>query len=244
MNRNRKEQIFLGIALIGIAVMAAAGGMGFLGGLSFITIILTVVFGLTLIRSFFPINFTGILFSLAFLGIIYDKQLGIENLTPWTLLLIALLGSIGLSLIFGHNHAYHHEHHHDYKHQGAGEGNIDNSEVINEPDDSYVHQYTQLGGTTKYINTEDFKEADLECKFGGLTAYFNNAKVPGHTAKVHIYANFAGVELFFPKEWTVVDNLHCSLGGVSYDNSPSPDGEVTIILDGEVSIGGVDIKFI
>ena len=41
-----------------------------------------------------------ILFSIAFICIIYDDWLGITALTPWTVLGAALLGSIGLSLIF------------------------------------------------------------------------------------------------------------------------------------------------
>ena len=239
--RNRREQIFWGIALIAIAALTVAGGMGYLGGLSFITILLTVVFGITLIRSLFPINFTGILFSLAFLGIVYNKQLGIEKLPPWTLLLVALLGSIGLTLIFGHNH---HAHDHSHNHNDAAFAYCENNEVINEADDSHVYQSTRFGGTTKYINSDNFKEATLECEFGGLEVYFNNVKVPEHNAKISIYANCAGVELYIPKEWKVVDNIHCSLGAVSYDNQPSSTGDVTVALEGEVKIGGVDIKYI
>lgn len=304
MHNNRKGQVFWGLTFIAIAILAVAGGMGFLGGLSVWSVILTIMFVIVLIRSIYPLNFAGILFSLAFLGIIYDKQLGIESITPWTILLVALLGSIGLTMIFGshcgrkrscsghcQNHRYtgndtgsgteddaangtgndatygtgddtgsgtgndtengRDESPTDGNYKGAGDGyenggnqRMDNSEVINEPDDSHVYQNTQFGGTTKYVNSNNFVEADLECKFGGLSVYFNNAQVKGHNAMVHIYASFAGVELYFPKEWTIIDNIRCSIGGVSYDNAATPSGDVTVTLDGDVSVGGVTIKFI
>jgi hypothetical protein len=47
------------------------------------------------VKSLLRINFAGILFSIAFICIIYDKQLGITAATPWTVLIAALLGSIG-----------------------------------------------------------------------------------------------------------------------------------------------------
>ena len=52
------------------------------------------------ISVFSNVNFWEILFSIAFICIIYDDWLGITALTPWTVLGAALLGSIGLSLIF------------------------------------------------------------------------------------------------------------------------------------------------
>mgnify|MGYP006893000712 FL=1 len=45
-------------------------------------------------------EFLGNPVSIAFICIIYDDWLGITALTPWTVLGAALLGSIGLSLIF------------------------------------------------------------------------------------------------------------------------------------------------
>ena len=40
------------------------------------------------------------LFSLAFLIIVNDELLGLEAITPWPVLGAALLGSLGLNLLF------------------------------------------------------------------------------------------------------------------------------------------------
>ena len=43
------------------------------------------------------------LFSLAFAAILFDEALGIEAITPWPVLGAALLGTIGLNMIFNKN---------------------------------------------------------------------------------------------------------------------------------------------
>lgn len=65
------------------------------------SIILTVFFLWLFVEGIRNVNFWEILFSIAFICIIYDEPLGITALTPWTVLGAAFLGSIGLSLIFG-----------------------------------------------------------------------------------------------------------------------------------------------
>ena len=51
------------------------------------------IFYLALFKGIRNVNFWEILFSIAFICIIYDDQLGITALTPWTVLGAALLGS-------------------------------------------------------------------------------------------------------------------------------------------------------
>lgn len=91
-----------GIILIGVAVILVLSQLGLLGNIKvgLWTLLLTALFVITLIQGIFHISFSGILFSIAFLYIIYDDYLGITALTPWTVLVVALLGSIGLSMIF------------------------------------------------------------------------------------------------------------------------------------------------
>ena len=62
-----------------------------------------MIFGVALVKSLRKLEWTGILFSLAFLAIIYADMLHIEHLTPWPVLGAALLGSIGLNMIFHKN---------------------------------------------------------------------------------------------------------------------------------------------
>ena len=238
-HKHINSQILWGIALIVIAILAILGKLGYLGEVSVISIILTIFFVVIIVKSIHPVSFPGILFSLAFLGIIYDRQLGIEKLTPWTLLLAALLGSIGLSLIFySHDHRYNGKRHFDF-----GDHNTDDV-VIDKQDESMVHMNVSFGAATKYINSDDFKYAELDCRLGALVVYFTNAVIKDGKAEINLNAELSGIELYFPKEWNIINNLDCIIGGVDSNNAPSPTGEFTVYLNGRVNMSGIDITYV
>ena len=232
MNKNRNN-IFWGIIFLLAAVFLVVGKLGYLGGISLFSILFTVVLVAILLKSIPSVNFAGILFPLAFLCILYDEQLHIEALTPWTVLGVALLGTIGLQILFRKNRL-------------IVKKLPDNVEytIIDEPDSSHIRHSTSFGASTKYINTEDFKQADLSCSFGALSVYFENTLVPDGTAVLNLQASFSGVELYIPKEWTVEKQMSISLGAVEEKNHPHPDGSVTLHLVGSASFCGVEITYI
>lgn len=80
------------------------------------------------------------MFSLAFLGILYDKPLGIESLTPFPILAAALLGTIGGNMIFGSRFGRNHHNHHQ-------EGNewSEKRDVIDVEDDGQIQFSISFG---------------------------------------------------------------------------------------------------
>ena len=99
----RKKEIIIGLLMIIGAVFIMVDRIGFFWDIGLFKIIVTVVLLGILIDNVVERSFGGILFSLAFLGILYDEPLGIEHLTPWPVLGAALLGTIGLNMIFKKN---------------------------------------------------------------------------------------------------------------------------------------------
>lgn len=91
---------FWGLLLILMAVFLILSKMGMIKGISVWSVFFTVVFGTLLLHGLIRRSFPTIFFSIAFLCIIYDDQLGITALTPWTVLLAALLLSIGMGILF------------------------------------------------------------------------------------------------------------------------------------------------
>lgn len=231
--KNHKNNIFWGIIFLLAAIFLIVGKLGYLGGISLFSILLTIMLIAILLKSIPSVNFAGILFPLAILCILYDKQLHIEALTPWTVLGVALLGSIGLQILFRRDRLIIRKLPDNVKYS-----------VIDEPDSSHIRHATSFTASTKYINTEDFKQADFSCSFGALSVYFENAKVPDGSAIVNLQANFSGVELYIPKEWTVESQMSISLGAVEEKNHPHPDGSVTLHLVGSASFCGVEITYI
>lgn len=100
------SKLFWGLLLILMAVFLILSKMGLIKGISVWSVFFTVVFGALLIHGLIKRSFTAIFFSIAFLCIIYDDQLGITALTPWTVLLSALLLSIGMGILFHKKGSY------------------------------------------------------------------------------------------------------------------------------------------
>ena len=237
----QKNRLFWGIMFILAAVFVVIGKLGYLGTFSPFSIVFTVFMLAIIAKSIPRLNFSGILFPIAFLCITYDKVLNIESLTPWTVLAVAFLGSIGLSLLFHKKDHYWHTHH--YKYNGFNQDS--RVEVIDVEDNDHVKQSTHFGASTKYINTDNFKQADLDCSFGSIQVYFNKAHVETD-AIVRINGSFCGIELYVPKEWRVENQIESVVGGVSEKGKgfATSDTAPVLKLVGELSFSGVEIIYI
>ncbi|WP_422730443.1 LiaF transmembrane domain-containing protein, partial [Lactiplantibacillus pentosus] len=116
-----RKNWFWPIFLIASAVILITSQLGlFSYHLSLLTVFFTLILVACLGSSLRYLNMSGIVFSVAFLAIIYARPLGITRLVPWTILGAALLLSIGLSMLirpryyrYHRSHYHHHEHHRD-----------------------------------------------------------------------------------------------------------------------------------
>ena len=97
----KKENVFWGVVLILAAVYIIINSFGFMPDVSVVRLGVAVICGVVFFKSLSGLEFGGMLFSLAILLILFDDQLGITEITPWPVLMAALLGSIGLNMIFG-----------------------------------------------------------------------------------------------------------------------------------------------
>ena len=75
----KKEKIFWGLFFIFGAVFIIFGRLGYLREVSVFSLMLTIFFAAMLIKSLMHLEYTGILFSIAFLCIIYAGPLGITT---------------------------------------------------------------------------------------------------------------------------------------------------------------------
>ncbi len=234
----RGKNIFWGIVLILCAVFIVVNKLGYFEGIGIFTLLFTVAVAAGLIDSVARRSFGGILFCLAFLGILYDKQLGIEALTPWPILGVALLGTIGLDMIFKPKKK-------SCKYEKDFEWNDESyREIIDEESDEWVRCEVSFSSTTKYINSTNFKKADLECSFGSLSVYFDNAILAGGKAAVNLEVSFGDMKLYIPKSWKVVMNLDNAFGGCKEYGTCSASDENTLMINGEVAFGGLAIYYI
>ncbi len=231
----KKERVFWGILFILAGIFMVISKLGYFPGVNAFSLILTVFLVVIIAKSIPHLNFSGILFPIAFICIIYAKQLGITAITPWTVLMAALFGSIGLSMIF-HKHVswIHHKHvHEDYK-----------FEKIDIEDEGNIIFRNSFGACIKYINTNEFEQADLNCSFGAMKVYFDNSVMSSENAIVRVNASFSGVELYIPRTWKVDNKTNVFLGSVDEKNRNNERSTNTLTLVGDVSFSGVEIIYI
>lgn len=226
----KKGNIFWGALFLLTAVFILVCKLGFIQDIGVWTILFTVFFGAIIIISIPKLSFPGILLPAAGLCILYDSQWGIEQLTPWPVIIIAVLASIGLSLIFkgAKKRRYH------YRTENFGH-------VENKQDGSYVYVQEKFGSAIKYVNSDNFERADLSCSFGDLKVYFDNAIIQSDCAIIQVDASFSGIELYVPEEWEVIDQSQSSLSGVDI-HSANVAKSKKVYLQGNISFSGVEVK--
>lgn len=231
----RKERIFWGVFLLLSGVALIIGKLGYFEEVNLFTLAATIFLVAMFLKSAAYKSFSGVLFSLAFLGILYDDQLGITALTPWTLLFAALLGSIGLSLIFGKKKSWKKE---KYKY--------DSSEytIIDVEDEGHIKLDTSFSGSVKYINTDRFEQADISASFGSSKIYFDNATLKDGKGILRLQVSFAGVELYIPKTWTVEDRTNIAFGAIDEKNKNYGTSENVLTIVGSIDFAGVEIIYV
>jgi len=232
----KKDNLFWGLFLIAAAILILVAKLGAFPDMSVIKIFWTLVFSVALVNSIVKLAFPGIFFSLAFLGIIYDAELGITAITPWTILLVALLMSIGSCLIYTPKK----------KKSVVNHRQVDSSDfvVFDEEDGNQFDFTSSFVGSIKYVNSDNFESANIEAKFAGMKVYFDNAIIQNGHATVNLNVSFAGVELYVPKNWRIDNQMTASFGGVEEKNRPSEADGPILTLRGNVSLGGVTILYI
>ncbi|MCH5251336.1 MAG: hypothetical protein J1F22_00030 [Lachnospiraceae bacterium] len=237
-----KKNYFWGVFLVLAGAYLIVSQMGYLPSVGAFTLVFTIVCIAALIQGVLHMSFGAVLFPLAFIGILYDKQLGITAITPWTILIAALLGTVGLNLIFGRfkkKFKYRCYGGHGKGHKGGGHGgkgeNVDGENIeIN----------VSFGSVIRYVTSSDLRYTDINVSFGAATVYFDNAKIPSGNATVNINSDFAGVELYVPGNWQVINHMNSSFGAVDEKNKRSGELAGTLTLEGSNSFGGITIYYV
>lgn len=199
-------------------------------------LLLTILFVFIIIEGIRTIDFYKILLPAACICIIYDKFLGITAITPWPVLCAALLGSIGLTMLFGKDGKQYTGF--KVKSKITQENSNDNINGEN------IMLCNNFGSTIKYINSKNFCFAKIENNFGSMVVYFDSATIQNNYASIKIENNFGETKLFIPKEWRIQNNLEHILGAVNEYGTPSNTGNVILDIKGETSFGSISIYLV
>lgn len=229
----KSKNIYWGLFFIIMAALIILNQIGLLGGINIFSLIISILMIPIIISSIKHTNFGGILFPLAIVAILYSKELGIEALTPWPILGVALFLSIGLSFIVPPKPYIFQNHHHEF-----GENTEEH------PEEGVINISAKLAASIKYIDTENLKRVNVYCSCAGSKIYFDHAKMLENEVIVNMEINCSGVELYIPKTWNVEDRMTCVMGGIEEKGRKETNGEEKkIILTGKSNLSGISIIY-
>lgn len=234
----KKTNLIWGLFFIAAAVVIILNQTGTLVHISLWTLLISIALVPTIVVSVAHRHFPGIFIPLAIYAILFAEPLEIEKFTPWPVLGAAVFLSIGFTLIFPHKH------HHNKSHieEDGPEHWKEKGAVIESSESENVYVKSHWGGTVKYITSQNLKSVEVDGSFSGTKVYLDNAKLENGKAVINFALNFAGVDLYVPKEWRIIDDLRSTFGGCeekglrNYEND-----ENTIVLTGNVKFSGISI---
>lgn len=236
-----KKNIFWGLLLLVGAVALLVNKLGdldfILGGLGVWQILLTVFLVSCLVSGIVKRSFGQVLFSVAFLVIVNDEVLHLQAITPWPVLGAALLGTVGLRLLF------------PKVKRGCGvrvnvNGRELESPLVEEYRDGEKVSYENcFGEAVKYISGE-IGRVKMENSFGSLQVYFTDALLKEGSARVFLENSFGSMVLYVPADWRVQVSVNSAFGGVEERGCCNLEGENALYVEGEVSFGRLLIQYI
>ena len=115
-------------------------------------------------------------------------------------------------------------------------------------DQEYVDDVAIFSGSTKKINTQNFRGGRMTAIFGGSEVNLTRSRLAPGRNFLNVFFMFGGSEIIVPSDWNVVIEATPIFGGFSDERYVSKElqtGENTdsvLIIKGLVIFGGAEIK--
>jgi hypothetical protein len=249
--RKRFGNTFTGILLILFAVALVLWKLDVwnlplaLAGVSTWGLFLAIIMIFAIINNIVELNWGGIFFPIAILCIIFDEALGITQLTPWVVLIVALLLTVAFENLFPKHGGHHHKgfditvNSDDVKYNHCAEV----STVDSDEQSGYIMYMERFGSATRYVRSKNLSTSDLQCSFGSLSVFFDDVAVPSGTVQINARVSFGELCIYIPRSWKLENKVSVALGDCEDDNRYAPDDQdpVVCVIDGNVSFGNLQI---
>lgn len=237
--RQRAKSIMWGLLFIAAAAFIVLQIMGIVGSVSIVKIIFTVVFAGIIISSIPYGNFFGIFMPLSIICIMFAKDWGFGDFSPWAIAGIGLCLSIGFGLIFKSGKKKQLYVNYDGNNQGdRGIG----AEYINNAANNHVDCSNSFGSSVKYVRMDNLASANLKSQFGEMCVYFDGSRIPMGRATIDVDCKFGELEIHVPRDWRVNIQAKASLGNIKEINNAAPvEGSPEVVITGSVAFGEVQI---
>ena len=206
-------------------------------------IVIAVIALAFIIQCLTRLHIAPLVIPIAVLYFIFKEPLigfGLPDIQTWKVIAAAALAFIGLNILLPRgrrscNHSNDSCGSKDQQREIPTESNNDNNPYIN----------VNFSAVSRSLTADSLETVRLSCNFGALEVFFNQAELSPNGANAFINCSFGGIQLFIPRHWQVIDNMSCTLAGVDIKSFAAPaENAPRLTLNGSVSLGGVEVKFI
>lgn len=222
-------KLFWGIILILAAVLLVLDSvgteMGFLSGLPIFRTIAVILLLAGAFEELSKRDFGGFFFSVAIAFMIYEKQIAVwlsledtNIISNWTVLLVALLLTVGFSLLFGKRTFTFTYNGGKEKHKVAG---------------SYVTN----------IDCSAFDQMNVNNELGSCEVHFSNVESYTGNGVLTVNNELGSMKIYVPAEWTVTNRITNELGSVQIKGE-SISGGKSLIINGTNELGSLQIIYV
>lgn len=245
----RVGSVFWGLILISIAVVLIMNQMGLISGTIGVGTVIVGLFCLAcLVSSLAKRNLGGILFSLGIAWIGLGQLIGLPVVSPAMVFLIGVILFVGLHVLFpglGRKKIVKTVNF-DKEWKSADDGFHGNKHqtLTEQEKDGYFYVTNSFGETAKYLNSDDFKGAELTSSFGEMKVYFDAATIIHEPVTISVNNSFGEMQLFIPSEWNVKMNVGSFAGEVSEYKRESSSSSPVVNLVGQNSFGAIKVNYI
>ncbi len=226
--------IFMAVVLVLDAVGVMAPLASSVGEISVLSMVLGVFLIAVLISRLIKGRFEQIFFPLAFLFMLFEKNIAAlcgqvaspDLINNWLLLLIALLLTVGFSILLP-------------KRRGHKKYRI---EIEDSKDFDFV-KGRGIGNSVVYIDCATFTKRMVECDFGASAVHFTNIEAYQSGAVLVIDNNFGSMTILVPSAWHADVDVDNSFGSITVPKTCNTAGPV-LYIKGDNSFGAVTVKYI
>ena len=236
----RKHNILPGLTLILVAVVMMGSAVGLIPDIPWFKLLVSIMFASWSIKSLFKLDFFGMLFPASIIAWIFEKELMIEHLAPFPLVVAAILLGVGLNMIFGKKAIVQF----NYGNGKMGAATMDDVRKEEWQDGRTVVLENLFNSTSKYVNSASFSSAKLENTFGSANVYFDNATIFNGEATINLENNFGRMNIYLPGKWRATIHQESAFGHVSIHGEPNRDMDAPhVIIKAESNFGELNIFF-
>ena len=236
--KSKFSNLFWGIALLLVAAFLLTNNFIGFDDIGIGRIIISILALAFIIQCLARLHIAPIVIPLAVLYFIFREPLGLPEIQTWKLVVATVLAFIGLNILLPQRRSYNQCNNSDRSgdHQKIpADGNKDNNPYIG----------VNFGSVSRSLNADSLETVRLSCNFGALEIFFKQVELNPNGAVADISCSFGGIQLFVPGHWQVIDKLNCTLAGVNINSPTAPAVNAPrLTLNGTVSLGGVEVKYI